>query len=57
MAFGEIVNNQDGLIDLIEDYLDNGCKMKDEYIKRVENFFAFNDKNNCKRVYDLAKKL
>ena len=30
---------------------------KDEYIKRVENFFAFNDKNNCKRVYDLAKKL
>lgn len=57
MAFGEIVNNQDDLIDLIEDYLDNGCKMKDEYIKRVENFFAFNDKNNCKRVYDLAKKL
>ena len=30
-------------------------ELKDEHIKRVENFFAFNDKNNCKRVYEWLK--
>ena len=28
-----------------------------QYIKRVDDFFEFNDKNNCKRVYDAIKKM
>ena len=26
--------------------------MKPEYVKRVDDFFAFTDKNNCKRIYE-----
>ena len=28
------------------------ARRKPEYVKRVDDFFAFTDKNNCKRVYE-----
>ena len=32
-------------------------KLKNQYIKRVDDFFEFSDKNNCKRVYEAIKKM
>ena len=29
-----------------------GCKMKENYVKRVDDFYAFHDQDNCKRIYD-----
>lgn len=52
MGFGEIVKTHENLINLIIEYVESNCKMKDKYKKRVENFFEFNDKNNCRRVYN-----
>ena len=57
MGFGEIVDDESDLINMIENYLGNNCKMKDIYKKRVDNFYMFNDKNNCKRVYGAIRKL
>lgn len=51
MAFGEITHDNDELIDVLIDYMKNGCKMKDEYVKRADDFFYFNDHENCKRIY------
>ena len=42
---------------LTEKYMQDNCKMKDKYIKRVEDFFTYTDKNNCKRVYDHIKEI
>lgn len=52
MAFGEICHDNDELIDLLCEYMANGCQMKDEYRRRADDFFAFNDHNNCKRIYE-----
>lgn len=52
MGFGEIINTQDSLTEILRKYLENNCKMKPEYEKRVDNFYKYNDKNNCKRVYE-----
>ena len=41
---------------LIE-YIENGCKMKEEYSKRVDDFYFYTDKNNCERVYNAVKKI
>lgn len=51
MAFGEIAHNNDELIDYLIDYMKHDCVMKDEYVRRVDDFFYFNDHNNCERIY------
>lgn len=51
-GFGEVENNLDDTIDRIIAYMENGCQLKDKYRQRIDGFFAFNDQNNCKRVFD-----
>ena len=53
MAFGEIAHDNDELIELLCEYMANGCKMKDEYVRRADDFFYYNDHNNCKRIYEI----
>ncbi len=53
MAFGEICHNNEELINLLTDYMKNGCRMKEEYVKRADDFFAYNDRNNCERIYKI----
>ncbi len=52
MGFGEVVKDEETLIDIIGKYLENNCQMKREYEKRVDTFYKYNDKNNCRRVYE-----
>ena len=52
MGFGDVIDNQDDLFIKLDEYLSNGCQMEDKYKKRVDDFFVYRDKNNCKRVYD-----
>ena len=33
------------------EYMKTGCVMKEEYRKRVHNFYAQNDHHNCERIY------
>lgn len=50
MGFGEICTESDQLVDTLCEYMENGCKMKPEYVKRVEDFYEFNDSHeNCER--------
>ena len=51
-GFGEVTSTVDETVDLIISYMQNGCKIKDEYRRRIDEFFAFNDKNNCQRIAD-----
>lgn len=51
-GFGEVEYDLEHTVDRIIEYMENGCQMKEKYKKRVENFFAYHDKNNCQRVYD-----
>ncbi len=44
-------------IDIIIDYMKNGCKLKPVYENRIDQFFAFSDKNSCKRLYEKIKSL
>lgn len=57
MGFGEICKREDELVDLIIEYMENDCKIKDMYHKRIDDFFIFKDRNNCKRVHEAIKKI
>lgn len=51
-GFGEVVYDYDTTINLLIEYMENGCKLKDKYKERIDSFFEFNDKNNCQRILD-----
>jgi CDP-glycerol glycerophosphotransferase (TagB/SpsB family) len=51
-GFGEITTTLDETVDRIIEYMENGCKLKDKYRERIDNFFAYNDKNNCQRIFN-----
>lgn len=57
MGFGDVITDENILIGKIEEYLKNDCKMEEIYTKRVNSFYKYNDKNNCKRVYDATLNL
>ena len=52
MGFGEVIEKEEELINTIEQYLENNCEMKELYKNRVDTFYKYNDKNNCKRIYN-----
>ena len=56
MGFGEIIDNEQSLIETISNYMENNCKMKSMYSERVDSFFKYTDKNNSQRVYEWIKK-
>ena len=56
-GFGEVVTDVNSTIDLILQYASNGCQLKEIYKKRIDSFFAFNDRNNCKRVLEKIMKM
>lgn len=51
-GFGEVEYTLEDTINRIIEYMENECKLKDEYRQRIDTFFAFDDKNNCQRVYE-----
>ena len=51
-GLGPITRTVEETIDMIEHYLDNGCKPDGLYAQRIDSFFAYRDRNNCKRLLD-----
>ena len=47
----------DSLVDVVIEYMKNGCELKPLYRERIDKFLAFDDKNNCERVYKKIKEL
>lgn len=37
--------------------IENDCQLEPQYEKRVENFFAYTDDQNCKRTLDAIQSL
>ncbi len=50
-GFGEVEYNLDDTVDRLIEYMEKGCKMKEIYKKRCDSFFAFDDRQNCERVF------
>ena len=51
MGFGEICTKTEELVDLLCEYMENNCQMKQKYVDRANDFFMFSDHNNCERIY------
>ena len=56
-GFGEVTFSLEDTVDQIISYMENGCTLKDVYKQRIEAFYAYHDKNCCKRVYKKIRSL
>ena len=49
-GFGEVEHDLESTVDRIIEYMENDCRLKEKYRKRIDSFFAFDDRKNCERV-------
>lgn len=54
-GFGEVSYDLDTLVDRIIGYMEAGCPLKDAYRERIDRFFAFHDRNNCRRIHEAIR--
>lgn len=52
MGFGPVCADHESVVKELCAYMEQSCQMTDMYRKRVDDFFAFDDRNNCQRVYE-----
>ncbi len=52
MGFGPICTNHEEIVESLCDYMKRSCEMEEEYRRRVDDFYAFSDHNNCARMYE-----
>lgn len=51
-GFGKVEVNLDETVKDIIKYMKKDCKLEKKYINNIDNFFAYDDKENCKRIYE-----
>lgn len=51
-GFGPICTQHKELVDTICRFMENSCAPQQEYKDRADDFFEFDDFNNCHRIYD-----
>lgn len=56
MAFGPICDNEDDLVNALCKLMNNDCKNSEEYIKKANDFFEYDDYDNCKRILNEVEK-
>lgn len=56
-GFGDVVLDEEVLVDKIKEYMDNDFTMEDKYLKRAESCFKFFDTNNCERIFTEIMKM
>ena len=52
MAFGPVCKNEEQIVSELCDYMRTSCVIKEEYKKRGDRFFAFDDFGSCERIYN-----
>lgn len=51
-GFGDVVEDVDEIVEKIIQYISSGCQIEKKYKDRIDQFFAYHDKGNCRRVLD-----
>lgn len=55
-AFGPVCKNEEQVVQALCAAMRRDCRMEDEYRARADRFFAYDDHNNCQRIFEAAAK-
>lgn len=56
-GFGPVCNDLESTVDAIISMMEQNGKMTPEYLEKVNEFFVFDDDNNCKRTLEAIRSL
>ena len=56
-GFGTVTSDASDAVDEVINLVEKGCKIDEKYQIRIDDFFAYSDRNNSKRVFDAIKNL
>lgn len=56
-GYGPVCHNQSEVVEYISKLFFADLEMENRYVERVDSFFAYNDSNNCQRVYEAIMSL
>ncbi len=56
-GFGKVTYTLDEAVEAMVQCIENACALEDIYRDRINEFFAYRDKNNCERTLEKIKKL
>lgn len=56
-GFGPVGLDIESVVDKVEDYLARNCELESVYRSRIENFFKYFDRENCRRNFDAIREL
>lgn len=56
-GFGPVTTTVEQTVDALINYMEQDCQMERNYIDKVERFFAFTDRNNCRRLYEEIRRI
>lgn len=56
-GMGPVCYDYETTVDEIIKTIKNNCKLEEKYEERINKFFAYTDKNNCKRVHNEILKI
>ncbi len=51
-GFGPVVSDENKVVDFLSHCIDNNLKLDEKFLNKINKFFVYNDKNNCKRVFN-----
>ncbi|MCL1901975.1 MAG: CDP-glycerol glycerophosphotransferase family protein [Firmicutes bacterium] len=54
-GFGEVVLTAEALLEKLHGYAETDFTPKEVYLRRIEQFYAYFDKNNCERTFNAIK--
>lgn len=57
MGFGPVVFEIEDFIDTIKRFIDNGCRMEQSQLERVDSFFPIRDAHNSERILDAIQQM
>ncbi len=54
-GFGDVIEEENEIFDKILYYINNGFKIEDKYLNRINSTFIYTDRNNCRRLIEYLK--
>jgi CDP-glycerol glycerophosphotransferase (TagB/SpsB family) len=55
MGFGPICTGHEQVVNELCEAMERQCANTPEYIKRADDFFAYDDHNSCQRIYEAVR--